>query len=122
MRRPIISRFPLPDHRRHRRQRQRAEISRELNWQPAGLNGGLDEFEMSGNTSPDTKYAFSGHFLRMTTNWNLSLDRSDLGFIHAGWDQYRKYYSDTGGFSLPSARPPPMTTAVIFFSTWQGLD
>jgi len=77
---------------------------RELNWQPAGLNGGLEQFEMSGTISPHTKYDFSGRLLRDDYKLNYALDRNDLGFIHAGWDQFRKYYSDTGGF-FPSLNP-----------------
>ncbi len=71
---------------------------RELNGQKEGLNGGLDRFEMFGNSGPDTKYSFSGHVLRDDYKLDYSLDRNDLGFIHAGWDQFRKYSSDTGGY------------------------
>jgi mono/diheme cytochrome c family protein len=80
---------------------------RELNGQLEGLNGGLDQFEMSGNSSPDTKYSFSGHVLLDDYKLKLSLDRNDLGFIHAGWDEFRKYYSDTGGLfpSISSSAP-----------------
>jgi mono/diheme cytochrome c family protein len=77
---------------------------RELNNQVDGPNGGLESFQMLGNTSPDTKYAFSGHALVDDYKLQLSLDRNDLGFIHTGWDQYRKYYTDTGGY-FPSISP-----------------
>jgi hypothetical protein len=77
---------------------------RELNDTREGLYGGLNKFEMFGNTSPDTKYSFSGHVLEDDYKLALSLDRTDLGFIHSGWDQYRKYYSDTGGY-FPAISP-----------------
>ena len=77
---------------------------RELNWQKGGANGGLDRFDMSGNTSPNTKYAFTGHVLADDYQLNLALDRNDLGFIRAGWEQYRKYSTDTGGYA-PSISP-----------------
>jgi len=35
----------------------------------------------------------------------LSLRRDDVGFVHSGWEQYRKYYDDTGGY-FPDAKPP----------------
>jgi hypothetical protein len=80
---------------------------RELTGQREGLNGGLNRFEFLGNTSPDTKYAFSGHAVEDDYKLSLSLDRNDLGFIHSGWEQYRKYYADTGGYfpSISSSAP-----------------
>jgi len=81
-----------------------AQKFRELNGLKEGPNGGLNKFEMSGNTSPDTKYSFSGHVLPYDYKLNFSLDRNDLGFIHSGWDEYRKYYSDTGGY-FPGISP-----------------
>ncbi|HEY3861560.1 MAG TPA: c-type cytochrome domain-containing protein [Verrucomicrobiae bacterium] len=71
----------------------------ELTWQPAGVNGGYDHFEMIEKTSPGATFAMAGHMLRDDYKLNLSVDRTDLGFIHAGWDQFRKYYSDTGGYA-----------------------
>jgi hypothetical protein len=80
---------------------------RELTGQEEGPNGGPDKFGVSGNNGPDTKYSFSGHVLRDDYKLNLALDRNDLGFIHAGWDEYRKYYSDTGGYfpAISSSAP-----------------
>ena len=77
---------------------------RELNGPIEGLNGGLNQFQMSGNTGPDTKYSFSGHALIDDYKLDLSVDRNDVGFIHAGWDQFRKYYSDMGGY-FPAISP-----------------
>jgi len=77
---------------------------RELNDQKDGLNGGLNSFDVFGNTSPDTKYAFSGHVLVDDYKLLFTLDHNDFGFIHSGWNQYRKYYSDTGGY-FPSISP-----------------
>ena len=71
---------------------------RELNWQPGGLDGGLDHFELFKQIDPDTKLFIHGHVTRDDYEVNLALDRSGLGFIHSGWTQYRKYYDDVGGF------------------------
>jgi mono/diheme cytochrome c family protein len=71
---------------------------REQTGQREGLNGGLNQFETSGTTSPDTKYVFAGHALEDDYKLSLSLKRNDLGFIDSGWQQFRKYYSDTGGY------------------------
>jgi hypothetical protein len=71
---------------------------RELNWQPGGLDGGAEEFELFKQLNPDTKLLLNGHAARADYAINLALDRSDFGFIHSGWQQYRKYFDDTGGY------------------------
>lgn len=71
---------------------------RELNGQPAGLDGGVGQFELFQQLNPDTKIHLDGHALREDYEVNLALDRSGLGFIHSGWRQYRKYFDDTGGY------------------------
>jgi mono/diheme cytochrome c family protein len=71
---------------------------RELNWQPGGLDGGAGQFELFKQLGPDTKLLVDGHALRDDYEINLAMDRSGLGFIHSGWQQYRKYYDDTGGY------------------------
>lgn len=72
---------------------------RELNWQPGGWNGGAKQFELFQQLNPDTKMLVTGHALREDYEFNLALDRNDLGFIHSGWQQYRKYFDDTGGYN-----------------------
>lgn len=80
---------------------------RELNWQKAGVNGGLEQFEFFKQTSPDTKALLTGHLLRDDYKVVLSLDRNDLGFIRSGWEQYRKYFDDTGGYAPSLILPSP---------------
>ncbi len=75
---------------------------RELNWQHEGLNGGLNEFELFKQTDPETATLLNGHVLNDDYKINLSLQRNDLGFIRSGWEQYRKYYDDTGGYQPPT--------------------
>jgi len=79
---------------------------RELNWQREGVNGGLEQFELFKQTGPDTKLLIDGHALLDDYKVTLSLDKNELGFIHSGWEQYRKYFDDTGGYApalLPTA-------------------
>ncbi len=80
---------------------------RELNSQKEGVNGGVEEFKLFKQTSPDTKWLFTGHALLDDYLIVQSLDRNDLGFIHSGWQQYRKYYDDTGGYSPALIQPAP---------------
>ena len=78
---------------------------RELNWREEGLDGGLADFDISQPKGPDTTLSASGHVLNNDYKLKLSLDRNDLGFIHSGWEQYRKYYDDTGGYRPTSSTP-----------------
>lgn len=71
---------------------------REQYWQKDGLNGGLEKLEMFDQTRPDTKTVVDGHVLLDDYSIALTVDRADLGFIHSGWQQYRKYFDDTGGY------------------------
>jgi hypothetical protein len=80
---------------------------RELNGQREGLNGGMEPFLLSEQTSPDTKLIFTGQGLLDDYKLSLSVDRTDFGFIHSGWEQYRKYFDDTGGYSPALVRPAP---------------
>jgi hypothetical protein len=80
---------------------------RELNWQPGGWDGGAEQFELFKQLNPDTKLLLNGHAARDDYATHLALDRSDFGFLHAGWQQYRKYFDDTGGYDprLDSTAP-----------------
>jgi len=80
---------------------------RELNWQKEGLNGGVEQFQLFKQTGSDTKWLLTGHALLDDYLVVLSLDRNDLGFIHSGWQQYRKYYDDTGGYYPSLVQPAP---------------
>jgi len=75
---------------------------RERYWQREGANGGLEQFEWLQQTGPDSRFSGAGHAWLDDYKLVLGVDRNDLGFIHSGWEQYRKYYDDTGGY-LPSA-------------------
>jgi len=80
---------------------------RELEGTKGGFSEGVENFSVTRQISPDEKLSLDGHALPVDQDYDfhLSLDRTDHGFIHAGFDQWRKYYNDTGGFS-PSVVPP----------------
>jgi hypothetical protein len=71
---------------------------REHYWRTDGADGGVEHFEILKQVDPNTKIQSSGHASVDDYKLNLSVDRTDLGFIHSGWEQYRKYYDDTGGY------------------------
>src|SRR5205814_1341029 len=78
---------------------------REHYWQKEGFNGGLGEFEMIDHNDPETRVSVFGHALRDDFKLTLSLERNEVGFIHSGVSEYRKYFADTGGY-FPAAKPP----------------
>ncbi|EEF59803.1 c-type cytochrome domain-containing protein [Pedosphaera parvula] len=71
---------------------------REHYWQREGWNGGVEQFELTEQVKPDTKVMTLGHVLQDDYRLELSVQKDEVGFVHTGWEQYRKYYSDTGGF------------------------
>ena len=80
---------------------------RELEDIPTGLSGGVERFLFMKQTGPETTLSLDGRGMAPEQDFGLklALDRTDRGFVHAGFDQWRKYYSDAGGFD-PSVFPP----------------
>jgi len=72
---------------------------REQYWQRDGAVGGGQQFKLFQQTGPNTTLLISGRVLPDDYNLSGALDRNDLGFIHAGWQQFRKYYDDAGGYN-----------------------
>jgi Planctomycete cytochrome C len=79
---------------------------REHYWRREGFDGGVEQFELFKQIDPDTKELITGHSLLNDYRITLDLDRHELGFIHTGWEQYRKYYDDTGGYYPPTGQLP----------------
>lgn len=80
---------------------------RELARQPDGPYGGLEQFKWLEQTSPNTKVLLTGHALPDDYQVGLSVDRNELGFIHSGWEQYRTWFDDLGGYDPALIRPTP---------------
>jgi hypothetical protein len=80
---------------------------REHYWQKEGLNGGLEQFEFFQQTGSDPALLLTGHALLDDYKIGLAMDQNDLGFIHSGWEQYRKYFDDTGGYYPALIQPAP---------------
>jgi len=79
---------------------------RELEGAQPGFSEGVEKFSATEQINPDEKISLEGHALVPEQNFNfkIALDQADRGFIHAGFDQWRKYYNDAGGFD-PAAVP-----------------
>jgi hypothetical protein len=97
-----------------------AQKYREHYWQREGLNGGLDHFELWEQTAPDTTFSLSGRLAPYDYNLLLQDERTDVGFIHAGWDQYRKYFDDTGGYDPRIAPTAPSLNRNLYLDIGRG--
>jgi len=71
---------------------------RELNRQPGGVNGGLEDFEVHQKLGPETDLRVTGRLLLDDYTLTLDLRNTELGFTRFGWSQHRKYSDDTGGY------------------------
>jgi hypothetical protein len=80
---------------------------REIEGYKEGFGGGLENFSLQEQLGPDKKLTIEGRALAPDKDFRLKLglDKADLGFIHAGFEQWRRYYDDTGGFYRPFAIP-----------------
>ena len=70
----------------------------QLAWQKDQWRGGVEAFELSEQISPATKYTLSGHALTDDYLATLLVERSERGFARFGFEQFRKYDVDTGGY------------------------
>src|SRR5579862_9543280 len=84
---------------------------RELEGVTDGFRGGLEKFSLTQKIGPDEKMSLDGHLLEpeQDISLKLALDKTDLGFVHAGFEQWRKYYSTDDGYD-PAVTPQQFTS------------
>jgi len=72
-----------------------------------GVAGGAMSFSYTQQLDADTRFSLTGRALARDEDYavKLSLDRRDVGFLRAEFEQWRRYYDDTGGYYAPSATP-----------------
>jgi hypothetical protein len=93
---------------------------REHYWQREGLNGGLSQFDLWERTGPDTTFSLSGSLAQYDYNLLLQDDRTDFGYIHAGWNQYRKYFDNTGGYDPLISPIAPSLSQDLYLDIGRG--
>jgi mono/diheme cytochrome c family protein len=77
---------------------------RELNWYREGWDAGLSDFLIRERTKGDGILTVSGHGMRDDYRVLIVSERPDGLFVRAGFQQFRKYYDDSGGYM-----PQPFT-------------
>ena len=80
---------------------------REHFWMKDGLNAGLESFSIQDRLSPDSDIRLEGRYFPEDEDIRLALrvQRRDVGFIDVGFDQFRSYYDNSGGFYPSFAQP-----------------
>jgi hypothetical protein len=78
---------------------------RELHWTPEGWNGGFENFLLQQQLDANQRFSLDGHALRDDYKVTLAIEHSAGRFVRAGFEQYRKYYDDSGGYYAPSTPP-----------------
>lgn len=83
---------------------------RELEGVTSRFSGGVEKFSLVEQLGPDEKLAVTGHVLapEQDMGLTLALSKTDVGFVQAGFDQWRKYYASDGGFDA-ALKPPDFT-------------
>jgi hypothetical protein len=73
---------------------------REIEGMREGFGGGVEHFNLEQQIAPDTKISAEGRVLfpDRDVQLKLGMDKKDVGFVHAGFEQWRRYYDDTGGY------------------------
>lgn len=89
---------------------------RELQGTKDGVAAGVGNFTATEQISPNEKVSLDGHAIPLNQDYDvkLALDKTDLGFIHAGFDQWRKYYATDGGYD-PTVVPSEFNSAGDLF-------
>ena len=75
---------------------------------------------MLEQTGPNTTFSLSGHIEPNVYNLELKDEQTDFGFIHAGWNQYRKYFDDTGGYDPLVSPSAPNLGRDLFLDIGRG--
>lgn len=77
---------------------------REHFWMREGWNGGAENFTLTDKLGKDSKLTLEGRALLDDYKVGLTLEKKEVGFTRFGWEQYRKYYDDSGGY-FPNFTP-----------------
>jgi len=71
---------------------------REHFWMRDGWSGGVEHFELKDQTTNGWSTLMEGRLLTDDYKVSLAITKNDVGFAHLGFERYRKYFDDTGGY------------------------
>ncbi len=73
---------------------------REIEGVREGWGGGAADFSFRQQLGSDTSLLLQGHALAPDTDVSVMMElrKRDLGFVRGGFEQWRRYYDDTGGY------------------------
>jgi len=77
---------------------------RENNWVKEGWNGGVEDFFLTDKIGKESKLTVEGHALVDDYKVAMTVKKNEVGFARFGWEQYRKYSDDSGGY-FPTFAP-----------------
>jgi len=85
---------------------------REIEGTNDGFSGGLKHFSFEDQINAEEKISFEGHFLSggQDSALQLNLTKNDVGYIRAGFEQWRHYSDNIGGFD-PAVTPSGLASA-----------
>jgi len=65
-----------------------------------GAFGGVEDFHWSAPVNKETTFTMDGHGIFGNHDYDLKLDLTDdkIGYIRAGWKEFRTWYDSTGGY------------------------
>ncbi len=80
---------------------------REIEGLHEGFGGGLEHFSLEEKIGPDKRVSVEGRVLVPENDFQvkLALEKTDVGFVRGGFEQWRRYYDDTGGYYRPFVVP-----------------
>jgi mono/diheme cytochrome c family protein len=77
--------------------------------QKDGFSAGYENFELRQPVGKDSELSVEGRAMFDQSDYRvtLGLSRADAGFVRGGYEAYRKYFDDSGGYYRPFDAPPP---------------
>jgi len=68
-----------------------------------GVHYGVEDVYLKQKKSPDTTVTAEGSFLPRDEEYRfrMTLEKQDFGFVQGGFEHWRKYYDDSGGYYPP---------------------